>query len=169
MTLDFSWLSEGMPIFGFVLVFVLIYAILAKTKVLGESKGINGVISFILGVILMCFSGVGSFVANSAATFAVMISLLFFFFVMIAFVIKDNLIKLTKPLTIVFIILFAIVLIGVIFKSFPSTQAYLPGGSEEGANDFLLSIKYFLLSAKFKNGFLLAVIALIIGFVITKK
>ena len=169
MAIDFTWLSEGLPIFGFVLVFVLIYAILVKTKVLGESKWINGVISFILGIIFMSFTGVGNFVANSAAAFAVMISLLFFFFAMIAFVIKDDLTKITRPLTIVFIILFAILLIGVVFKSFPSTQAYLPGQSETGANDFILSIKHYLLSTKFKNGFLLAIIALVVGFVITKK
>ena len=131
MAMDVSWLQEGMPIFGFVLIFVLAYAIIAKTKILGESKWINGIISFILSIIFISFSSVREYVTTVTPWFAVLLTLLFFFFLIIAFVIKDDITKFTKPLTIVFIVLLAIVLVAVIFYNFPSTRALLPGNLSE--------------------------------------
>lgn len=73
-----------------------------------------------------------------------------------------------KPLAIVFIILLSLIAIIAIFYTFPSTQAYLPGQSESGASGFLLDVKHFVLEERFLSGLLLFVIAIIVGFVITR-
>ncbi len=127
MALDISWLNEGLPIFAFVLTFVLAYAIIAKTKILGENKAINAIISLIIGIIFLTFTGVREFLINITPWFAVLLTILFFFFLIIGFMIKsDDWSKYTKPTTIVFIILLGIILIGALFYTFPSSQALLP-------------------------------------------
>mgnify|MGYP001586940675 CR=1 FL=1 len=167
MSLNFSWLSTGMPLLTFVFVFILIYAILKKTKILGETGIINVITSLILSIILLAFTSVGNYIANITPWFSVLLTISFFFFMLIAFLIKEPA-SFLKPLTIVFIIIFAFVLIAAIFYTFPNTQAYLPGQSEEGANDTLLTIKHFIFEEKFLSGFLLLVIAIIVGFIITR-
>jgi hypothetical protein len=168
MAMDVSWLQEGMPIFGFILVFVLAYALIAKTKILGKSKAINTIISFILSIIFISFSQVRTFVTNVTPWFVVLLTGSFFFLMLIFFMVKEKPAAFTKPITIIFLILFALIIIFAIFYSFPSTQAYLPGESESGASEFLLSIKHFILEKSFLNGLLLLVIAIIVGFIITR-
>ena len=168
MTVDVSWLGEGMPIFGFVLVFVLIYAVLAKSKILGESKSINVIISLILGIIFISFSSVRTFVTNITPWFATVLTISFFFFMIVAFLIKEKWEAFTKPLTIIFLISFAVIIVVALFYTFPSTHAYLPGGDESEASDFLLSIKHFLLGEKFLSGALLLIIGIIVAFIIAR-
>ncbi len=167
MTIDISWLNEGLPIFSFVLIFVLVYAVLAKTKVLGESKSINAVLSLILSIIFITFSSVREFIVNATVWFSVILTFVFFFLLILFFIIKEP-DKFLKPLAIIFLILMALTLVIIAFYSFPSTHAYLPGQSEAGANEFLLSIKHFILEKEFLSGILLLVIAIIVAFIITR-
>jgi hypothetical protein len=167
MAVDISWISEGMPFFAFALIFVLAYAIFAKTKILGESKGINILLSFIFSVIFISFSSVRKYVVNVTVVFAVLLTVLFFFLLIILFIIKEPA-SFLKPLAIVFIVLLALIAIIAVFYTFPSTQAYLPGESESGANSVLLGIKHFIFGSKFLNGILLLVIAIIVGLIITR-
>ena len=44
---DISWLSYYMPLFGFLFVFTIMYGVLAKTEILGNSMGVNLFIAFI--------------------------------------------------------------------------------------------------------------------------
>ena len=128
MAIDVSWLNEGTPLLAFALVFFLAYAIIAKTKILGESKAINSIISLILAIIFITFSSVREYLLNITPWFIVFLTVLFFFLLIIAFMIKsDDWNKFTKPITIVFIILLALTLIIAVFYTFPSTQALLPG------------------------------------------
>lgn len=168
MSLDISWLSEGMPLFAFALVFVLAYAVLAKTKILGESARINVILSLILSIILASFSSVREYITTVTPWFTVLLILSFFFLMIIVFLIKDDWTKFTKPLTIIFMLSLLLIIIISLFYAFPSTQAYLPGQNEAGANDFLLSIKHFILQEKFLSGILLLIIAIIVGFIITR-
>jgi len=167
MPLNFSWLSEGMPLLTFAFAFILIYAVLKKTKILGETGVINVITSLILSIILLAFTSVGNYIANITPWFATIMVILFFFFMFIAFLIKEPAAFL-KPLAIVFIIIFALILIVAIFYTFPDTQAYLPGQSEDGANSIALTIKHFIFEERFLSGFLLLIIAVIVGFIITR-
>ncbi len=167
MAIDISWLSEGMPIFGFVLAFVLAYAVLLKIKVLGESTWINVIISFILTVIFASFSSIREYVTNITPWFVVILTISFFFLMLIFFMVKEPE-SFTKPVVIVLVSLFGVVLIAAFFYSFNSAQAYLPGANESGANGFLLSIKHFILEERVLSGILLFVTAIIVGIIITR-
>lgn len=125
MPVEIPWLTEVMPLWAFILVFVLAYAILTKIKILGESKAINSIIAIILSIIFISFTSVREYVTNVTPWFALLLVVLFFFFLMIAFMIK-NPESFTKPLTIVFIIIFSLILTVIIFYNFPDARAILP-------------------------------------------
>jgi len=126
MAVDVSWIAEGMPLFGFALIFVLAYAVILKTKILGESKAIIAIASLILSVIFVSFTDVNAYITTLAPWFAVILTLSFFFLLIILFIVKEPDVFM-KVFGIIFVILLAIVAIAVIFYVFPSTQALLPG------------------------------------------
>ncbi len=167
MPADFSWLHQAMPIFGFILVFVVAYAVLAKTKVLGDGKGVNGVVSFIVSIIFLSFSQVRNFVLGITPWMVVLIMISFFFLLIIYFIAK-NPASITKPFSLGIIIAFLIIVIVAFFYSFPSTQAILPGTDETQANDFVLKIKHFIFGGKFLSSVLLLVLAIIVWVIIIR-
>lgn len=127
MALDISFLSEAIPIWAFALVFVLAYAVLAKTKVLGGNKWIDSIISIILAIIFITFTSIREYLMNITPWFAVLLTLLFFFILIAAFATKEgDWSKIFKPTAIVFIILLVLVALIAIFYTFPATQALLP-------------------------------------------
>lgn len=85
MAVELEGLNYFMPVFSFLLVFVLIYALLAKTKVLGENKFVHLLISFILAVFFIVNVSLVDFVKFSSAWFVVFIVCVFLILVLIAF------------------------------------------------------------------------------------
>lgn len=135
MAIDTSWLSTVMPIWAFVLVFVLVFAILQKTKILGANKWIDSIVGIIMGIIFITFSSVREYLTNVTPWFVVLLTVSFFLFLLIAFLLKsDAWSKFTKPSTIIVIILLAIILIAAIFYTFPSTRALLPGNNNHDSD-----------------------------------
>jgi hypothetical protein len=53
VAVDLSSLGTFMPIFAFLLTFTLVYALLAKTKVLGEHKFVHIFVSFCVSIIFI--------------------------------------------------------------------------------------------------------------------
>ena len=86
---DVSWLAYYMPIFGFLLVFTVMYAILAKTKILGEAMGTNLIVSFIFAIIFVSFAPGVRYVQTVLPWFVVLIISLFFFLLIVGFSQKD--------------------------------------------------------------------------------
>ena len=127
MAVDVSWLTDIMPLLSFALVFVLAYAIITKTKITGESNSINFLISLILAIIFISFSSIREYLENITPWFITLLVIGFFFSMMIAFLIKsDEWSKFTKPLLLIFIVLFALILIVTLFYIFPEAKAALP-------------------------------------------
>jgi len=77
MVLDISGLNYFMPVYGFLFVFLIVFAVLAKTKILGENKFINLIVSIIIGVIFLTMSSVQDYVQMITPWFAVLIICLF--------------------------------------------------------------------------------------------
>ena len=168
MALDISAFSYFMPLFGFLFVFVIAYALLDKTKALGENKFIIVLISFILAIIFVTASSTRQIIIKVLPWFAVLIVVL----VLIALIIGASQQKLDafmKPwVGWVFIILLIIVfLIATVIVFNPVIQPVL--NEEPGASTALISIKNFLASEKFLGAILLLVIAVIASWVMTRK
>lgn len=75
-----------MPIFAFLLVFIVIYAMLVKTEVLGGSQPIMLFVSFIISSFFIIEARLVDFVQFSSAWFGVLVIGFFFLIVILAFI-----------------------------------------------------------------------------------
>ena len=96
MAFDVYWLSYYLPLFGFLFVFTLIYGVLAKTKVLGESVGVNLFIAFIFGIMFVTFAPGAAYVQLVTPWFVILLIALFFM-MMIVGLSQKELEKFMKP------------------------------------------------------------------------
>ncbi|MFH1308062.1 MAG: hypothetical protein ABIH72_04375 [archaeon] len=118
---DVSGLEYYMPIFSFLFIFVIIFALLAKTKLLGENKFINLIISFVIAIIFTLITSIRSFVETVVPWFAVLIVALFFVLMIIGFSQKKMEDMMKPGLAWVFIALLVIVFLVAAIVVFPGT------------------------------------------------
>ena len=85
MVASLTGLNFFMPILSFLLVFIVVYAVLNKIQILGESKGIHLFVSFILAIFFVVNVSLVDFVKTSSSWFVVIFVLVFLVLVMIAF------------------------------------------------------------------------------------
>jgi len=83
--MDFSFMGLFLPIFAFLLVMVVVYAILQKTKVLGDNPAVSLFISIIMASFFIVEVQLVDFVAFTSSWFVVIIILVFFLFLILAF------------------------------------------------------------------------------------
>jgi hypothetical protein len=80
---DISGLMYFMPLFSFLFIFVIIYAILVKTKILGENNFANILVSFIIGIIFATTAGTREYVEAVTPWFVVLAVAIFFILIII--------------------------------------------------------------------------------------
>ncbi len=96
--IDLSGISTFMPVLGFLLVFSIVYALLAKTKTLGENKFISLLVSFCVAIIFLISSTAIEVVKNITPWVAVFAILLVFAVILVGVVLKgDALEKVFSP------------------------------------------------------------------------
>lgn len=78
----FEWL---MPIFSFLVVFIVVYALLQKSKLLGENKPVSFFLSFILAGMFIVNASLVEFVQFTSSWMVVIIIIVFLAFVLLAF------------------------------------------------------------------------------------
>lgn len=158
MAVDISGISYFNPILTFVLLFVLVYAILEKTKIIGETKAIQAIVSLILSAIFASVFEVRSYVESVTPWFAVLVVALFFVIFLAAFGLKDPG-SIMKPWLIwVFIGLLAIVFLYQGYNVF-----------DVAGNHDYLSIKDWIQEPKVAGGLWLGIFAIITVFAVTRK
>lgn len=89
MAASISAIGFFLPIFSFLLVFVVVYAMLFKTKALGDNKGMMIMISFVLASFFIMQVNLVEFVQFSSAWFSVGMVSLFFLLLVISFLPGD--------------------------------------------------------------------------------
>lgn len=128
----------------FLLVFTLVFAILDKTKILGEGKRqINAIVAFVIGLILLAFPYPRDIIINLMPLLAVMVVVLLVFILLFAFASGEKEVKMPKGLKITFGILIALVLIIalVVFTGYGDFILNAIGGGEGSG---LLSNLFFI-------------------------
>ena len=78
------------PILAFLVVFVIMYAILAKSKMLGEDKFVNLFVSFVLASVFVAAADVTQLVLSIMPWFVVLVVLMFFVLVLAGFIGKEK-------------------------------------------------------------------------------
>jgi hypothetical protein len=78
-------------IWPFVLVFVLLFAILDKTKLLGDGKKqINAIVSLVIALIVVSFAKATGIIVNLMPFLAVMVVIVLVFYIMMGFIWNDK-------------------------------------------------------------------------------
>lgn len=167
-TLDISGIFLFMPVFSFLFVFVVVYAILAKTKILGGEGGVNLIVSFIMAIIFMNFSSLELYVRTILPWFITLLIILFFVLLIAGFSTK-SLDKMMTPtfawiVVIIVIIVFLIAAIRVFNPVFHPEYIVVSGNQPE-----VISQIRSVFSSQVSGSILLLVIAAIVAWVLTKK
>tara|TARA_Y100000310_G_C20534860_1_gene740362 strand:+ start:507 stop:1016 length:510 start_codon:yes stop_codon:yes gene_type:complete len=169
MALDISGLYFFMPVFSFLFVFFIIYALLATSKVLGESKFVHILISFIVSVVFMSFSSAELYVRKVIPWFVILIVVVFLILMIAGF--TKNLEAFMKPwfAWVIIIVLGIIFLISAINVFNPVFHPDLVVTSSEAGPGVVQQFKDFLISSKVIGSIILLVVAVVVSWVVTKK
>lgn len=122
MVAELSTINWFLPIFAFLLVFVVVYAILKKTEILGDNSTVSLFISLIIAAFFIVQTQLVDFVVLTSSWMAVIAIILFFLFLALAFIPgKNNLDFITKGnwfgiVVFVLMIIFFLVASGYIFS-----------------------------------------------------
>lgn len=162
MTADITFYTWFMPIFGFLFVFVIMFALLDKLKILGDAKAVNIMISFIISIIFVTVASIRQYVQTILPWFAVLIISLFLILLIVGFTGYDKFPK--KTLTWIAIAILVIIFLLSAIKVFgTAVTQYLPGNPSDSR------FKSFIFSDQFLGAFILAIVAVAATWVLTKK
>jgi hypothetical protein len=150
-----------MPIMAFLLVFLVTYALLAKTKILGGNSFLHIFVSFIMAIVFIVSPSATGFTILATPWIAVTLVMIFFVLVLFAFV-HGNIEDVVKS-PIVTIILVAVILIIFIVAA---VNAFGPFFLQTEEKTGLIG---FLISPTILGGIILLIIAAIASWVLTKK
>lgn len=103
MPLEFS-LAYFTPILAFLLVITLVYALLTKTKILGENASLNFLISFVIAIIFMITPLARTYALEITPWLSVFLVTLFFFILIISFTGDTGILK-SRGLSIAIIVI----------------------------------------------------------------
>ena len=171
--LNIAGLYFFMPVFSFLFVFLIVYAVLLKTKLLGEGKFVIALISFVIGIIFMSFSTVSGstdqYVRTIVPWFAVLLVCVFLVLVLAGLSTKDlGKIMTTRFAWVVIAILIVIFIIAAI-RVFNPVFNWTYGVSSAPDQPQVISQIRDLFSNAVGGGILLLIVAILVAWVITKK
>ena len=169
MAIDISGLQFFLPIFSFLFVFLISYAILIKTKLLGEMPFVNVLVSFILAIVFMSFSSVELYIRTIIPWFAVLFVIVFLVLLIAGLATKDLSGIMTKGFAWVIIaILVAVFLVAAIKVFNPVLHPDLVVTSGDGTQPGIIEQLRDVLDNRIAGGVLLVVIAIVVSAIITK-
>lgn len=166
MAIDVSGINFFMPVFSFLFVFIIVFALLAKTKIIGDNKFVLLLISFIVAIVFMSFSSLELFLRTSIAWFIVLVIAVFLILIIGMFSSKDWVPK-SGFAWVVIVVLLVIFLISAIYVFNPVFHPDLGIASGEGTS-LLQQVRGYM-SGGVVGSIILIVIAIIVAWVITKK
>lgn len=165
---DLSGISYFMPLLSFLVVFVIIYALLFKTKIIGENKFAQVFTAFLFATIFVSAVGAREYVVNIVPWIAILIVSMFFILLIIGFIGKDAEF-LHKGIGIaVVVILILIFIISGIFVFSDYLAPYLPWNNGYGANQNVLYFTGWLFSGRIFGGILLLIVSAIVSWILIK-
>jgi len=165
--LDISGIFLFMPVFSFLFVFVVVFAILAKTRILGEG-GVNLLISFIMAIIFMNFSSLELYVRTILPWFITLLVILFFVLLVAGFSTK-SIDKMMTPafawvVVIIVLVVFLIAAIRVFNPVFHPDYGLVSGEKPEVISQAIT----LLFGSQVSGSILLLVVGAIVAWVLSK-
>ena len=128
LAIDLSGLGTFMPVFGFILVFTVVYALLGKTKVLGEQKFVHIFVSFCIAIVFLISANAIEYVKVTTPIFAAFIVSLLFIMLLVGMFKKPEEFFQGKGFAIFLIIILLIIFVfSAIFVFAPIINQYMSG------------------------------------------
>lgn len=171
MPADVSGVAYFVPIISFLLVFVIVFAVFNRIKLVGNSIFVQLLVSFLIAILFVS-SGNQSvdYIKNVVPWFGILIVSLVLLLAIIGIFGKD-LSFLTKGIGVIFVVLILVVFVVSAVKVFaPYLGSYFPGSSSYGNNadsDTLRFANWFY-SSRVMGALLLLVIAGLVSWVLAK-
>ncbi len=164
---DLSGISYFLPLLSFLVVFVIIFAVLQKTKIF-ESKWLQMFVAFLFSTIFVSFVGARTYILNVVPWFAVMVVCLFLIIFLISFVGKplESWNGVVGGIFVVALLLVFLVSALLVFSSV--IGPYLPGGSASGGNPDFVRFLGWAYSSRVAGGLLLLIISGLVSWVLVK-
>lgn len=177
MVADISFVSYFAPIAAFVIVFAVVYAVLLKTKILGESQAAIAFVSLLFAVVFVSVAGARDFISVMTPWFVVVVISFVFLLAMIGFgkAVFGEKGELSggqsKGIVWVFIIIVGIVFIASFFVVFSSQIApYVPGPEYGlGADERTLFFTDWLFSGRVRGALALIIVGAIAFWFLVKS
>ncbi|HLC53212.1 MAG TPA: hypothetical protein VJK03_01595 [Candidatus Nanoarchaeia archaeon] len=134
MAADVSAITYFAPIAAFFVVFLVVFAVLFKSRMLGESKWLGLFVSFVIAALFVSAAGVRRYVEVITPWFGALLVSLFFILVLLGLIgVKHE--GLSKGLGIIFLIVAILVFLISGIVVFSDTLApWLPGSPESYGN-----------------------------------
>jgi len=168
MALDISAINFFMPVFSFLFVTIIVYAILVKTKVLGESQFVNLLVSFIMAIVFLSFSSMELYLLTVLPWFVVLVVLVFLVLMIFGFSagdlkgIMNN--KFAWVIVAILVIIFLIAAIRV-FEPVFDRDTVISSGGEGGGFGSMVDV---IFNSTWSGSILLLVIAIVVAFVVSR-
>jgi hypothetical protein len=170
--IDISGINFFMPVFSFIFVSVIIYAILTKTEILGEGNTfINLVVSFIMAIVFMSVTSAEFYVKTIIPWFVVLFIMVFLVLLVAGLSTGDlEKIKSTRFAWIIVIILIAIFIISAIrvFNPVFHPDLIIAEGAE-GPGAVSQIRDYFNYPSGQSGGIVLIIVIGLLAWVLTKS
>lgn len=169
-TADVSAIAFFAPIAAFLIVVVVMYAVLHKSKIVGENSWAILFTSFVIASIFVSVAGAREYVQTIVPWFAVLIVSLVFLMAMLGFIGKP-MEFMTKPIGIAFAIILALVFLVSGFLIYSNVLiAYLPGpGFGTGGNIESVVFLDWLYSPRVVGAILLIGLSALVSWILVKK
>ncbi|MDO8460694.1 MAG: hypothetical protein Q7S74_06295 [Nanoarchaeota archaeon] len=167
---DVSSIAYFAPIAAFLLVFLVVYAILVKSKILGENKLLNLFVSLFLATMFVAFASARQYVQTIVPWFAVMLVALFLVLILVGLVGKPSEFM-NKGIGIAFVVLLGLVfLISALFVFSNVFISLLPGpGYGMNADPKLMYFLDWLYSPRIAGTLLIIIISVAVSWVLVKS
>lgn len=164
-SIDVSGIQYFVPLIGFILVFVVVYAVLNKMK-LFENTWLELFISFLVSTLFISAVGSLEYLQAVVPWFAILLVSLFFILIFTGFIgDKDDVLK--KMIGRVFVFALLLVFLVAAFFVFSSLiSPYLPGQNTRGANPDLLKFTSWLFESKTAGAFWLIVVSAFVSWIL---
>jgi len=166
---DLSGLAFFAPIFVFLIVFAVMYALFKKSEIIGETNFIQLFVAFLIATVFVTAGSVQQVVLNVIPWFVVLLVALFFILVMAGFIgKKEDFVG--KGVGWVFIVLLILVFVISGVKVFSGVLGpYIPGaGFGVGGDPEILTFLDWLYSPRVLGAGLLILAAAIVSWILVK-
>lgn len=159
MAADITGISYFAPLMAFLIVFIIMFALLYKTKLLGENAWVQLFMSLIVATVFVSAAGVRDYVLTITPWFGVLVVSLFFILFIVGFVGKPAEFMQKGIGIIAVLILIIIFLVSGFIIFSESIRPFLPGGS----------VGQEIYSSRVFGALLLVVISAIVSWVLVRN